>query len=58
MQWDSKKYWAKMKNMSYAISKIGSNLSPMGPSILGLAEVENRSVLEDLVKQEAIKHIN
>ncbi len=58
MQWDTKKYNNKLRNMSYAISQIGKEYSPMGPSILGLCEVENKAVLEDLVKQDAIKHIN
>lgn len=58
IEWDTKKYTSKLHNMAYAISKIGTDLSPMGPSILGVSEVENRSVLEDLVKQDPIKHIN
>ena len=29
--------------------------TPMGPAILGVSEIENRSVLEDLVKAEPIK---
>lgn len=58
MQWDSKKYESKMKNMAYAISKIGEDFTPMGPSILGVCEVENRTVLKNLVKEDAIKHIN
>ncbi len=57
-EWNTEKYYSKLKKMSYCISKIGKQFSPMGPSILGVAEVENRSVLEDLVKQEAIKNVN
>ena len=57
-EWNTEKYYSKLKKMSYCISKIGKQFSPMGPSILGVAEVENKSVLEDLVKQEAIKNVN
>ncbi len=53
--WDSKKYKEKLENMSYAISKMGLESTPDGMAILGVAEIENRLVLEDLVAQEAIK---
>lgn len=54
MKWGSMKYKAKLKNMSYAISQIGTDVSPVGPVILGVSEIENRGVLEDLVKQPSI----
>lgn len=54
MNWTGYKYKAKLKNMSYAISKIGTDVTPEGLSILGVSEIENRGVLEDLVKQPAI----
>lgn len=54
MKWTSYKYKAKLKNMSTAISKLGLELTPGGVSILGVSEIENRGVLEDLVKQPAI----
>ncbi|MDO4789491.1 MAG: endonuclease/exonuclease/phosphatase family protein [Porphyromonas sp.] len=50
-KWDQKRYEQKLKNMSQAISYIGGM---GGPDILGLAEIENRGVLEDLVKMPAI----
>ncbi|MCB9189838.1 MAG: endonuclease/exonuclease/phosphatase family protein [Flavobacteriales bacterium] len=53
--WDSKKYKEKLENMSFAISKMGLESTPDGMAVLGLAEIENRLVLEDLVAQEAIK---
>ena len=57
-KWNSLKYNSKLENMAYAISKIGLDVSPVGPVILGVAEIENRGVLEDLVKQPAIKDRN
>jgi len=48
--WNTMKYTNKLKNMSFAISKMPANLA-----ILGVAEVENRGVLEDLVAQPSIK---
>jgi hypothetical protein len=53
MHWNTMKYTNKLKNMSYAISKMPANLA-----ILGVSEVENRNVLEDLVSQPSIKDRN
>lgn len=49
LRWTEDKYQKKRYNMSYAISQIAREYSPAGPAILGVAEVENRRVLEDLV---------
>lgn len=58
-KWGTMKYNAKLKNMSYAISKIGvTQYTPDGVVVLGVSEIENRSVLEDLVKQPAIADRN
>lgn len=58
-KWGTMKYNAKLKNMSYAISKIGvTQYTPDGVAVLGVSEIENRSVLEDLVKQPAIADRN
>lgn len=54
-QWGSKKYWAKIANLANAISHMTSPNTPMGPAIIGVSEIENRSVLEDLVKAEPIR---
>jgi len=53
-KWGGMKYKAKLKNMSYAISQIGADVTPVGAAILGVSEIENRGVLEDLVKQPDI----
>ena len=53
-KWGSMKYNAKLNRISYAISQIGLDYSPVGAAIIGLSEVENRSVLEDLVKEPTI----
>ncbi|MDR0829299.1 MAG: endonuclease/exonuclease/phosphatase family protein [Prevotellaceae bacterium] len=50
MHWNTMKYTNKLKNMAYAISKMPANLA-----ILGVSEIENRAVLEDLVAQPSIK---
>ncbi len=47
-------YQKKLSNLSQVISELGTELTPKGPAILGVCEIENRSVLEDLVAQESI----
>ncbi len=47
--WGTMKYTNKLERMSYAISQFPRNLA-----ILGVSEVENIDVLNDLVKQPAI----
>ncbi|MBR1963928.1 MAG: endonuclease/exonuclease/phosphatase family protein [Muribaculaceae bacterium] len=54
-KWDSEKYHAKLNNMAQAIASLATEVTPLGPAIIGVAEIENRSVLDDLVKNEQIK---
>ena len=50
--WTSAKYKQKLKNLARVISEIGTGENPNNsPTILGVSEVENRGVLEDLVKE-------
>lgn len=52
--WTSKKYWYKQNNLAKVISLLGTDSDKEGVAVLGLAEVENRLVLEDLVKMPQI----
>lgn len=56
-KWDGQKYWKKIENMSFAISKLAGEFCPEGPAVLGVSEIENRTVLEDLVKAPLLKSI-
>jgi len=56
--WTDKLYQKKLDNLSKVVSEMGTDLTPDGMSLLGVAEVENRRVLEDLVKQPAIRKRN
>ena len=47
-------YEKKVKNMARVISEIGSDISKNSPAIIGIAEVENRKVIEDLANDEAL----
>ncbi len=56
--WNSAKYFDKLTNMSSVISQIGTNLNPDGLAILGVSEIENRNVVEDLISQPKLKNRN
>jgi len=56
--WTEEKYKEKQANMAYVISQLGIDVTPAGLSILGVSEIENKRVLEDLVKQESIADRN
>jgi hypothetical protein len=56
--WTSPRYWEKQQNLARVISEMGVEANPDGLAILGVCEVENKAVLEDLVKQEKIKGRN
>ena len=57
-QWDGRKYWEKVGNLAYAISQFATKTTPIGPAIIGVSEIENRSVMEDVVNQPALKKWN
>lgn len=52
--WTSEKYQQKLKNMAKVIAKLAREVCPGGPALLGVSEIENRRVLEDLVKTEPL----
>ncbi len=51
----SKIYWDKIDRLGSVIAQIGKDKAKTSPAIIGVAEVENRAVLEDLVKSSYLK---
>jgi endonuclease/exonuclease/phosphatase family metal-dependent hydrolase len=49
--WTIEKYEQKLKNLSRVLSEIGRPDNSNAPVLIGGAEIENRAVLEDLIKQ-------
>jgi endonuclease/exonuclease/phosphatase family metal-dependent hydrolase len=47
-------YKKKVQNMARVISEIGADVSKNAPVIIGLSEVENREVVEDLANNPAL----
>lgn len=52
-RWNSHKYWTKMRNIDQVLFGVAAANRDF-PAIIGVSEIENRSVLEDLVIQEKI----
>ncbi|KFF07251.1 endonuclease/exonuclease/phosphatase family protein [Flavobacterium reichenbachii] len=49
--WTTEKYQQKLKNLAKVISEIGMPENPNAPTLIGGSEIENRGVLEDLIKE-------
>lgn len=47
-------YREKLANLSDVISRMGTSTTPDGMAVVGVCEIENRLVLEDLVAQESL----
>ena len=57
-RWTSVIYEKKLKNIAKVIADIGFDLTNQTPSVIGLCEIENRKVLEDLIKTESLIKAN
>lgn len=51
-------YWDKIQHLATVISQIGTNQNVDGPAILGVAEIENDTVLNDLVRHKLLAKRN
>ena len=56
-KWDGHKYKNKLKNLATVISDLKTETTPLGPAIVGVSEVENKSVLDDLVATEPLRKL-
>ena len=54
-QWNENKYTNKLANMARAICDLGTDKLPYGASIIGVSEVENDKVLDDLMAQPSMQ---
>ncbi|KAA5820879.1 endonuclease [Algibacter amylolyticus] len=57
-KWTQKRYHNKLRKIGYAISNIGRRETGKHPALVGLAEVENASVLKDLITSKHLKNCN
>lgn len=54
-KWVSKRYFEKLDHLAYVISQIGDEYVKGGPVVMGVSEVENKNVVEDLINRPALK---
>ncbi|WP_139420772.1 endonuclease/exonuclease/phosphatase family protein [Chryseobacterium mulctrae] len=57
-RWGTKYYNQKLANEAKVISELGRQYTNDNPAICGLIEVENRQVIEDLIKQPVLAKSN
>jgi len=57
-KWNTEKYFAKMETMASVFVQIGADVTGTPPAIIGLSEIENMTVLKDLVNAPSIKKYN
>ncbi|TYC11312.1 endonuclease [Bizionia gelidisalsuginis] len=57
-RWTVKRYQNKIRKLSFAISNIGKEEAGIPPVIIGLAEVENEAVINDIVSLEYLNEYN
>ncbi|OXA69581.1 endonuclease [Flavobacterium aquidurense] len=56
--WTKEKYEQKLKNLSKVLSAIGTPENPNAPTLIGGSEIENRGVLEDLIKEPKLQNFD
>jgi predicted extracellular nuclease len=57
-RWTKKRYDRKIYKLGQVISKIGFEESEKPPAIVGLAEVENKNVIQDLINSKDLENYN
>jgi len=56
--WTHKRYQNKLRKIGYAISNIGRRETGKNPAIVGLAEIENKKVIKDLMASKHLESYN
>ncbi len=57
-KWTPKRYDNKLRKLGFAISNIGKKETGKPPALVGLAEVENASVIKDLIASKHLEDCN
>ena len=57
-KWTAKRYKNKLRKLGFAISNIGKIENDRHPVLIGLAEVENAIVLDDLLSSKHLEDLN
>ncbi|OEK09341.1 endonuclease [Flavivirga aquatica] len=57
-KWTLKRYQNKLRKLGFAISNIGRKETGKHPALIGLAEIENAKVIEDLINSTHLETYN
>lgn len=57
-KWNGERYFYKLDQMARVLAEIATDKTPDGLAIFGVSEIENKAVVEDLVKTGALKDRN
>lgn len=57
-RWTEEKYHQKVQNLARVISEIGMPENSNAPTLIGGCEIENRGVLEDLIKEPKLRDLD
>ncbi len=58
LEWTQDRYSRKINNLSRVISTIGTKVASLPPIFIGVAEVENKTCLDDLIYSDKLKPFN
>lgn len=53
--WNTERYNFKLNKLAKVIGELGADIHPHGCAVLGLSEIENREVIEDLIHTPPLK---
>jgi hypothetical protein len=56
--WTGERYWTKIDHLATVIGQMATDITPDGLAILGLCEIENKSVVKDLIQSRHLKKRN
>lgn len=53
-QWNTQRYYEKLDRLSEVVALLGTEKTPDGLAVLGLCEIENKAVIQDLIETERL----
>lgn len=54
-RWNTERYADKLQKLAKVMGQLGEEIHPHGCAILGLSEIENKEVIQDLINTEPLK---
>jgi len=58
LKWNHERYTQKLNGLAKTIAQVGKAETGQAPALIGVAEVENKKVLNDLLQTEALQELN